>query len=131
MMQALGLRGAGGRRIRFVRARLWLHRHFFSKRHFWVKSLSPLVIGAWCFECGTVKGHEYPCRTEHRLRQTCEPFGDYPNCAEVLSALMFVHHPGEVDYRMCAWCEAQVRSNLSPVLYFDTDESIEFDRSES
>lgn len=128
-MNALGLAGARGRRIRFARLRLWLHRRFFSKRHFWVKSLSPLVKGGWCFECGTMQEHLYPCRTEHALRQTCEPFGDYPNCTEVLAALMFVHHPGEVDYRMCDWCEQQVRANLSPILFFDTDDTVEYDRA--
>ena len=114
-----------------VRARLLLkiHRRFFNKRHFWVTSARPDVVqGAWCLECATVKGHRYPCDTENRLRQKCELVGDFPNCTEVLGALLHVRHPDVAEYRLCAWCEDQVRRNLNPILYFDADEKVEYDR---
>lgn len=112
-MNALGLAGAHGRRQRFAGLRLWLHRRWFNRRHYWVTSLNPDVVkGTWCFECGTTKGHDYGCDTENRLRRQCEPFGDYPNCIEVVEALLFVRHPDVDKATLCAWCETAARNQL-------------------
>jgi len=99
-----------------VRARLMLkiHRRFFNKRHFWVTAHRDHIMkGApWCFECGTLKFHTYKCKTEHRLRRSCEPAGDYPNCIEVVEALLFVRHPDVDKATLCDWCEDQARKKL-------------------
>ena len=113
-MNALGLAGAHGRRQRFARLRLWLHRRWFNRRHFWVTAVRPGVMtnAPWCFECGTLKFHTYRCKTEHRLRRECEPSGDYPNCIEVVEALLFVRHPDVDKATLCAWCETAARNQL-------------------
>lgn len=103
------------------RLALWLHRHYFATSHFWVtmKPGTEFVPGTWCFECGTIKNHVYSCDSENRFRQQCEPFGDYPNCVEILEALLFVHHPDVDKATLCPWCLAQVKANLSPILYIE------------
>ena len=92
-----------------ARLRLFIHRCFFATRHFWVTSLHSDVPGTWCFECGTLKDHSYLCDQENTFRQRCQRVGNFPNCIEIVEALLFVRHPEADKATLCDWCTEQVR----------------------
>ncbi len=87
---------------------LFVHFAFFAGRHRWK--------GESCDICGHRRNRIYMCDTENRLRKKCEPCGDYPNCIEVVEAMLFVHFPEKDIPPLCKWCEGEAMRGF-PVVY--------------